>query len=296
MPAREQSQPEILGDVGVLVLVDEDVAEPAPVGLEHVRVRLQDRDDMQEQVAEVAGVERPQPLLVGGVERGPAVVEGRGVAGGHPPGRQGAVLPAVDQAREQARRPALLVDVLGADQLAQQPHLVVGVEDREVRLEPDQLGMAAQDLDAERMEGAEPGHALDDAADQIADARLHLARRLVGEGDGEDLVRPRPSHAQEMRDARGQRPGLAGAGAGEHEHRPVERLDRFALGGVERVEIGRRPRRARALGQRRGGHEGFGLVLEPVRHGSRHTAVCRESKERRSANVRAMRDRDRASP
>jgi hypothetical protein len=37
------------------------------------------------------------------------------------------------------------------------------------------------------MEGAEPLHALDGAADEIADAMLHLARRLVGEGDGKDL-------------------------------------------------------------------------------------------------------------
>ena len=54
--------------------------------------------------------------------------------------------------------------------------------------EPDQLGVPAQDLDADGVEGAEPGHALDGAADQRADALLHLARGLVGEGDGQDLA------------------------------------------------------------------------------------------------------------
>ena len=77
--------------------------------------------------------------------------------------------------------------------------------------------------------------------------RLHLARRLVGEGDGEDLVRARPAGVQQVGDAGGQRPGLAGAGAGEHQHRAVERLDRRAL----RRGSGRRGR-APAARPRRG--------------------------------------------
>ncbi len=44
-----------------------------------------------------------------------------------------------------------------------------------------------------------------------------------------------------MRDAGRQNPRLAGAGAGEHEHRPVDRLDGLALLGIEPVEIARRP-------------------------------------------------------
>ena len=86
-----------------------------------------------------------QPLLVLGVELAAAVVEGARFRRGHPLGRERAVLPAVDQAGEEPRRPALLVDVGGLDDLAQQPDLVVGVEDGEVRLQPDELGVAAQD-------------------------------------------------------------------------------------------------------------------------------------------------------
>ena len=40
-----------------------------------------------------------------------------------------------------------------------------------------------------------------------------------------------------MGDARRQHAGLAGAGAGQHQHRPVQRLDRAALLGIEPVEI-----------------------------------------------------------
>ena len=105
--------------------------------------------------------------------------------------------------------------------------------------------MAAQDFGADRMERAEPGHALGDRSGERRDALLHLARRLVGEGDGEDFMGPRATGRQNMGDAGGQHPCLAGAGPGEHEDRPVERLDRRALLGVEPGEItagaGRRP-------------------------------------------------------
>ena len=137
-----------------------------------------------------------------------------------------------------ARRPALLVELLGLEQLLDQADLVVGVEDGEVGLEADQLGVAAQDLDADRVEGAEPGHALDHLADHLADALLHLARRLVGEGDGEDFARPRAAEVEDVGDAGGQHARLAGAGAGQHQHRAVQRLHRLALLGVEVGEIG----------------------------------------------------------
>ena len=55
--AGEEAEPEVLGDVGVLVFVDEDVAEPALVLGEDVGVVLEDGDGVEQEVAEVAGVE-----------------------------------------------------------------------------------------------------------------------------------------------------------------------------------------------------------------------------------------------
>ena len=209
-----------------------------------------------------------EALLVGGVELAAAVVEGGGFRARGRARGEGAVLPAVDEAGEEAGGPALLVDVLGLDELAEEAELVVGVEDGEVRLEADELGVAAEDAHGERVEGAEPGHALDDAADEVADAGLHLAGGLVGEGDGEDLVRAGAAGVEEVGDAGGQRLGLAGAGAGEDEDRAVERLDGGALGRVEVVEVGRGPRRhgAGGEGRRLGGLEGVGLVAGPGAH------------------------------
>ena len=78
--------------------------------------------------------------------------------------------------------------------------------------------MTAQHLRADRVEGAEPRHAFDRLADDAADALLHLARRLVGEGDGDNLGRPGAAGGDEMGEASGQRRRLARAGAGEDQH------------------------------------------------------------------------------
>ena len=197
---------------------------------------LEDGQHVEQQIAEIARVEGREPGLVGGVEF-LAAAGGEGLALGGVEHRRGqaAVLPAVDQPGELARGPALLVEVGGEDELLEQAQLVVGVEDGEVRLQADELGVAAQHARGDAVEGAEPRHALDRAAGNGGDALLHLARRLVGEGDGEDLARPGLAGGDEVGEARGQSGGLAGAGASQHQHRPLGRQHRLAL---RRVEAG----------------------------------------------------------
>ena len=88
-------------------------------------------------------------------------------------------------------------------------------------------------------------------------------------------ISPRPgaAEAENMGDARGQHAGLAGAGAGQHQHRAVERLDRLALLGIEPGEIGRAAARrgagARGDAARRGRRRfgGFDEALQRVSHG-----------------------------
>ena len=87
-------------------------------------------------------------------------------------------------------------------------------------------------------------HGLRAFADEGFHALAHLARRLIGEGDGEDFIGAGLAEREDVADAGRQGPRLAGAGAGEHQHRPVERFDGGALLGIERVEIAR-PSRAR---------------------------------------------------
>ena len=242
---RQQPEPEVLGDVGVLVLVHQQIAETLLVALEHVPVAGEEGEVVQQQVAEVGGVHGAQPLLIGGVEgRRASVGEVRAVGARDLVGSQPPVLPALDDDREGARRPALLVDVLGPKELLEQADLVVAVEDGEVGLEACELGMAAQDAGGDGVEGAEP-EAGGGAPDQLLDAADHLARRLVGEGDRQHLAGPGAAGGENVGEAGGEHAGLAGAGAGQHQQRPVQRFRRLALLRVQPVQIGAHGRRRR---------------------------------------------------
>ena len=260
---RQQPQPQVLDLIGVLVLVHQDVFEALLVVRQHVAVAAQDVEHVEQQIAEVAGVQRLQPRLVQRVELLPAaigiglVLDRIEVFGVEP-----AVLPAVGQPGELARGPALLVEVVLGDQLLQQPQLIVGVDDGVVRLEPDQLGMAPQHFRPDRVEGAEPRHALYRLADMARDAFAHLARGFVGEGDAENLRGPRTARCDEMCQPCGKRGGLARARACQHQDRPFGRQDGLLLRRIELRGIGGRGAcigRDREVGLSHGcGHEQLG--------------------------------------
>src|SRR4030095_15892007 len=97
----QQLQPLILRLVGVLIFVDQDITEAVAITGEHVRLRAEDAQHMEQEVAEVAGVEGPQPILVLGIEVGAATGgEGLGLAGVDLLWSPAAVLPAIDEAGE----------------------------------------------------------------------------------------------------------------------------------------------------------------------------------------------------
>jgi len=69
---------------------------------------------LQQKIAEVGGVERLQPLLIGDVKLlALAVGEGRGFTGRHLVRRHAAVFPAVEDHGEHPSRPSFLVELLG---------------------------------------------------------------------------------------------------------------------------------------------------------------------------------------
>src|SRR5262245_15759090 len=244
----QQPQPEILRHIGVLVLVDQHVAEAGLILAQHLALLAEKTDALEQEVAEVGGVEDLEPLLIGGIALlAEARRETRGLSGGDLLGREAAVLPAVEKACKHARRPALLVDILRFQELLEQADLIVLVENGKVGLQAHQFRVPAQDFYADRMEGAEPGHAFDNLPDHGADARFHFPRGLVGESDRKNLARARVAGGEDVGDARGQYARLAGAGAGEHQHRSFQRLDRQPLLRIEIGEIGRGRCRPRAL-------------------------------------------------
>ena len=233
----EEAEPEVLDGVGVLVFVDQDVAEAAVVVGQDFGVVAQDFGHVHQQVAEIGGVHGAQAVLVVGVEAaGGAAGEVGVLGGGDAGGGEAAVLPALDDAHQGRRGPALDVDAGGLHHLFQEAELVVSVQDVEAAGQADEFGVAAQHAGAQRVEGAEP-EALGGAADDGGDAFAHFAGGAVGEGDGEDLAGEGAAAEQDVGEAGGQHTGLAGAGAGQDEDGAVQRLDSLALFGVQAGEI-----------------------------------------------------------
>jgi len=243
----------VLGVVRVLVLVDEDVAEGALVVTQALGDLLEELDGAHEQVVEVHGVHRHELLLVKVVDVGRDAGEAaaRLLAEG---GRvEQLVLGVRDLAGDGLGRVALRIVLERLEATADEAALVVGVVDRERAAVPETVGLAAQDAGAHRVEGADP-HRARDAADEALDALLHLARGLVREGDGEDLVGARVAGGEQIRDAMREHTGLARAGPGEDEQRAVDVGHGRALRLVEAGEQARhggrkgfapaRPRRA----------------------------------------------------
>ena len=257
---RQKPQPEILRDVGVLILVHQHVAKAPLVLRQDVGMLAPEAQAFEQQVAEIGGVQRFQ-TSPGRRCRAcrPSVGEGAGFTRRDLTGPEAAVLPAVDHGGELAGRPAFLVDILGRDHLLHQPDLVVGAEDREVGAQIDEFRVPPQDLGADGMERPEPLHALGHRPDEGSDPFAHLPGGLVGEGHRQDVEGTRLAGGDQMGDAGRQNPRLAGAGASQHEHRPLGRFDGRALFGIEARQIRRLRRDGRArTGARAIGNPGCG--------------------------------------
>ncbi len=56
MALRQQPQPQILRDIGVLILVHQDVFEPRVIVRQDIRILLEDADIVEQQVAKITGV------------------------------------------------------------------------------------------------------------------------------------------------------------------------------------------------------------------------------------------------
>ena len=175
----------VLRGVGVLVLVDEDVAE---AGIElgpQLRVVAKGEGRQVEQVVEVHGVDGPQALLVKMVDLGGRLRVEVGGGAFEFRGTQELVLGLADNGSDPFRRETGVVDAGRFDGLLHQLVAVVDVVDGEVAVESEPAGVLAEQARAERVEGADEDAV---AGDELLDAGAHLPRRLVGEGDSEDVA------------------------------------------------------------------------------------------------------------
>ncbi len=258
----EELDPQVLGTVGVLVLIDVQVAPALLVAREHRRRLPEEAHGLQQQVIEVEGVGGLETSVVARIGGGVAALEiatcllvrlGRA---------DHVVLPAAD-GREHGRGSQLAgtLQLQITQHLLDDAGLVVGVVDGEARVDADGGAVATQHARAECVEGAH-GHAAALRTDQGEDALAHLGGGLVGEGHRQDLPRLHALHPHEVGDAMGQDTRLARAGAGEDQKWSLGGRDRAGLLGVEPLDDVCRER-ARILGSTRldpgvRGHPGRG--------------------------------------
>ena len=250
MLAGQQPQQPVLQRIGVLMLVDLQVAPAPPVAGQHVAVAFEQRDGEPDQVVEVQRVrafelgrhlapDRGHDLLDVVVQDEAAEL----VRGGRAEvlARDEAVLGTRDRGQHLVAIDPCLVS---AREVALEHALGVAlVVDRVARRAPGVTRVRAQDARAQGVEGAERDGAREPGADAAGEPLAHLAGRLVGEGDRQDLTGVGDALLDQVRGAFGHYARLAGAGAGDHEQRAVGVQYGVALLGVERVEPRSRWRR-----------------------------------------------------
>ena len=232
--AGEQLEPSVLDLVGVLVLVDEDLPERLLVAGADLGEQLQHVDR-----AHAAG--RRSPSRSSGAARARSCgIRRRRSA-------RRTTRPAARTPRRRAagswRRRSGCGSAAGVNRLGSTPVLLqaaldqpprVGlVVDRELARVAEPVGVGSEHPRAGRVEGHHP-HRAHAPPDQQLGAVAHLAGRLVGERDREDLARLDRAGRDQVGDPVGQHPRLARAGAGEDQQRPVAVGDGLALGLVQR--------------------------------------------------------------
>ena len=229
----------VLGVIGVLVFVDQDVPESTPVVLGDLRERLQHGHRLADQVVEIQRVGRPQPALILGVHLGDdasqIVGRLRCLRGGLL-GPDQLVLQVRDAVGQQPRRMALGVQAHVLADHQQQPARIVGVVDREVRVQPGhQRGLVAQNPHTGRVERRDP-HAACPRTHQTHHPLAHLRGRLVGERDRQNLPHPYVASGQQVGDAAGEHRRLSRTGTGDDQQRASLVQHRLALLRVQPVQ------------------------------------------------------------
>ncbi len=210
----------VLRPVRVLVFIHEQIAELRAVRGEPLRVLLQDAYGQHEQVIEIGGVRFAQRAVEQFVHarRGSAQRIERERCVLHRSHQR--VLRVGDRAPDRRRPPLLGGDLQALHRALHRGERVILIVDREAHRALRVRCFPPQQSRADRMEGARP-HPRGFRAKQPRDAFLHLARRLVREGDRQDMPRIHAVVLHQTRDARGEHARLARPRARKHEHGAV---------------------------------------------------------------------------
>ena len=92
--------------------------------------------------------------------------------------------------------------------------------------------LLTDDVQAQIMESRDGQAASIGALDQLADSGLHLARGLVGKGDGDNMLRANAALFDQVGNLARDHTGFAATRASQHQQWTADVLDSFLLTGV----------------------------------------------------------------
>ncbi|MNG93154.1 hypothetical protein D3C79_521110 [compost metagenome] len=222
----------VLAGVGVLILIDQQVADLVLPAGPHLLVVLQQQGRHHDEVIKIQRVVGHHLAVIALVELGHQHLF-RPPGDAHGARWQYEVVLPVGDLGDEGRELVLVVVELRLGQLFQQRQLVGVVEQGEVRLQIQALVLTAYDVETQGVEGGdhEPPRLL--ATQGLADPLLHLPRSLVGKGHSGDVAGVIAALLHQIGDLVGDDAGLARSGTRQHQARAGDKLDRFVLIGVE---------------------------------------------------------------
>ena len=233
--------------------------EAAGLGLPRLGERGEQLFGAKQQVVEIHGAGGLQSVLVAAIGRGGQMLLVGLSQGGRLFRPNRGRFPAADEVEQIAgpKQPVGHLDL--AQGRAGDPFLIAPVVDGKAGGIAELADVAAQDADAERMERGDFRPLLELFAQQGGGPFLHFVGRLVGEGDRQDAFGP-DAVADQLGDAVGDHPRLAGSRPRQHQQWPRERVDGVVLGGIQVHAARETDNRqwAAAFDPRRGRREGKG--------------------------------------
>jgi hypothetical protein len=220
----KQGDQAVLGCVGVLILVDEDVPEQVLITLQHLGVLLEKAHCEENQVVEVHGVVCSEEPLVLPVDRcGHRVVERcRGLC--ERLGANELVLGVVDPGQDAPGWVQLVADPGSGHGLLDDAELQIGVVDAKgagVALQAP-LNVGPEYPQAGAVERVHPGATGLCVPHSPGQALSHFTGRFVGEGDSEDSAWMDALSGGQVQDPVDEDPRLARPGPRQNKERAVE--------------------------------------------------------------------------
>ena len=117
MTRSQQSQPQVLGHVGVLILVHQNELKPTLILLQNIGVVLENCHHVQQKIAKIGGIQFTQTVLIERIQLNTLVIIRATVSRWYLIWGQRTVLPAVNHIGQSAGGPAFVVNPSGTDQL-----------------------------------------------------------------------------------------------------------------------------------------------------------------------------------